>query len=87
METEKGKTPSRAVDPVCNNEIPETAAELQTVYESRTYRFCCPGCKREFDANPKLYAAGSKKKKHGGFWSRYLKRLNKSTGGKPQCCH
>jgi hypothetical protein len=41
-------------------------------------------------------AAGAKKKEAGGqpkkdfflksWWNRYLKRLNKVTDGKPQCC-
>ena len=87
METERDKMRSGAIDPVCNKKIPEAMGELETVYEGQTYRFCCPGCKREFDANPNLYIAEPKKRKPRGLWSRYLERLNKSTGGKPQCCH
>ena len=88
MDTNRGRrTKSGTLDPVCGRRILEAVAELQTVYDGRTYRFCCPECKREFDANPKRYASDPKQKKRGGFWSRYLNRLNKTTGGKPQCCH
>ena len=87
MKPSTKNTDTGDIDPVCRRKIPEVTDELSTLYQGRIYRFCCPGCKREFDANPELYITGLKTGKVGGFWSRYLKRLDKSTGGKPQRCH
>jgi YHS domain-containing protein len=45
---------SGGTDPVCKRTVRE-ADGLTALYRGRTYRFCCPGCKREFELNPQLY--------------------------------
>lgn len=53
--------PKVAVDPVCGMEIDEaTAAEMgvETLdYGGTTYYFCCPPCRRRFEAEPERYLA------------------------------
>jgi YHS domain-containing protein len=44
-----------ATDPVCGMTVNENTAEITSEYESRTYYFCAPGCKREFDEHPERY--------------------------------
>jgi Cu+-exporting ATPase len=39
-------------DPVCHMDIVLTNAAGRSDYEGRTYYFCSPGCKRDFDADP-----------------------------------
>lgn len=42
-------------DLVCGMDVdPETAA-AKSEYNGKTYYFCAPGCKKEFDANPAKY--------------------------------
>jgi YHS domain-containing protein len=56
-------------------------------FDGDTYYFCAEGCRRAFMADPDKYL-GKKPAKKKGIWGRYLKRLNKATGGKtPSCCH
>jgi YHS domain-containing protein len=46
------------VDPVCGMPVDETAARasgLVTERDGRTWYFCSPECKREFDANPRAH--------------------------------
>lgn len=48
-----------AKDVVCGMQIDEqqaTAKGLTSAYQGRTYYFCSPGCKRQFDENPQQYA-------------------------------
>lgn len=47
-----------AKDPVCGMDVDEKTAKSE--YKSKTYYFCSPGCKREFDKDPEKYA-GQKK--------------------------
>jgi len=42
------------IDPVCGMELHEPDAG-SSVYEGKTYYFCSPDCKEEFDEDPKLY--------------------------------
>ena len=44
------------VDVVCGMEIDEKTAKWKTEFEGKTYYFCGPMCKLEFDENPKKYA-------------------------------
>ena len=44
-----------AKDPVCSMEVEEE--EATSSYRGKTYYFCCPGCKREFEANPDKHVA------------------------------
>jgi YHS domain-containing protein len=41
-----------AIDPVCGMEVDEANAAANSEYKGRTYYFCAPGCKRQFDADP-----------------------------------
>ena len=42
-------------DPVCGMDVdPKTAAGKST-YQGKTYYFCSPGCKRDFDKEPGKY--------------------------------
>jgi len=52
-------------DPVCGMDVdPKTAAGKST-YQGKTYYFCSPGCKREFDKEPqKFVGAGAKNTGH-----------------------
>ncbi len=41
-----------AIDPVCLMEVDEKTAPAKAEYQGKTYYFCAPGCKREFEQNP-----------------------------------
>ncbi len=43
------------IDPVCGMEIDEKTAKAKSEYKSKTYYFCGPMCKLEFDENPEKY--------------------------------
>jgi YHS domain-containing protein len=43
------------VDPVCGMEIDHKQAAGQSEYKGKTYYFCAPGCKRQFDRDPERY--------------------------------
>jgi YHS domain-containing protein len=61
---EKKDEVKSAVCPVMGNEIPDvTKAAGKSVYKGKTYYFCCPGCKPEFDKNPEKYIGKDVKKK------------------------
>ncbi|MCL4435133.1 MAG: heavy metal translocating P-type ATPase [Thaumarchaeota archaeon] len=45
-----------AVDPVCKMTVKESPKAIQSNYKGKTYYFCNPGCKAEFDKNPGKYA-------------------------------
>jgi len=45
-----------AVCPVMGTKIPDVSkAAGKSVYKGKTYYFCCPGCKPQFDKNPAKY--------------------------------
>ncbi len=44
-----------AKDPVCGMDVDEKTAPAKSEYNGKTYYFCAPGCKREFDKNPEKY--------------------------------
>ena len=50
-----------AVDPVCKMEVDEKTAKFKSEYKGKTYYFCAPGCKKEFDDNPEKYIKKSEK--------------------------
>jgi len=55
------KGPVSAVCPVMGTKIPDVSkAAGKSVYKGKTYYFCCPGCKPEFDKNPEKYAQTAK---------------------------
>jgi Cu+-exporting ATPase len=39
-------------DPVCHMDIAIADAAGRSDYEGKTYYFCSPGCKKDFDADP-----------------------------------
>ena len=43
------------LDVVCGMEIDEKSAKWKSDYGGKTYYFCGPMCKLEFDDNPKKY--------------------------------
>ncbi len=45
-----------AKDPVCGMDVDEKTAAGKSEYKGKTYYFCSPGCKKEFDKNPEKYA-------------------------------
>lgn len=52
-----------AVCPVMGTNIPDVSkAAGKSVYKGRTYYFCCPSCKPEFDKNPEKYVKKQGKK-------------------------
>lgn len=42
-------------DVVCGMEINEKTSKWKTEYKGKTYYFCGPMCKLEFDENPEKY--------------------------------
>jgi len=46
-----------SVDPVCGMTVPATAGGYPLDHDGVTYRFCSPGCRRAFEADPAAYAA------------------------------
>lgn len=44
-----------AIDPICKMEVDEKTAKFKSEYKEKTYYFCAPGCKKEFDDNPEKY--------------------------------
>jgi YHS domain-containing protein len=44
-----------AKDPVCGMEVDEKTANWKSEYKGKTYYFCAPGCKADFDKDPEKY--------------------------------
>ena len=85
MNTEINTT-VKVIDPVCGMEIATGTVDILTTIKGNTYHFCAEGCRKAFEKNPKKYLE-SKSHKRKGIWGRYMDRLQKATGGKPQKCH
>jgi len=49
------------MDPVCNMDVDEKTAKEKSLYKGKTYYFCAPGCKKEFDKNPDKYVGKAPK--------------------------
>ncbi len=43
-----------SMDPVCGMDVKEEGAPTSD-YQGKTYYFCCEGCKKSFDEDPKKY--------------------------------
>jgi|SRR5829696_5003386 xanthine dehydrogenase accessory factor len=54
---EPGAQPEDAVDPVCGMTVGAAGARHVAGYGGRDYYFCCPGCKRKFEAEPEQYVS------------------------------
>lgn len=74
------------IDPVCHMNVVKNGTVPPFSYGDDIYYFCADACREAFVADPTKYLEVEAPKKKG-IWGRYLDRLNKSTGGKPQCCH
>lgn len=74
------------IDPVCGMEASTNGTVSPYVLGSCTYYFCAKGCRDAFVANPDKYLQ-EKPDQHKGWWTRYLERLSKATGGRAQSCH
>jgi YHS domain-containing protein len=74
------------IDPVCHMNVAKSSTVPSFSYRDDIYYFCADACREAFMADPDKYL-GAEAPKKKGIWGRYLDRLNKSTGGKPQCCH
>lgn len=42
-------------DVVCGMDVDPNSAAATSEYNGKTYYFCAPGCKKQFDANPEQY--------------------------------
>ena len=49
---------SMEIDPVCGMEVDPKTATWKSTYQGKTYFFCSPGCKREFDKEPQKFING-----------------------------
>ena len=55
-----------AKDLVCDMDVEEKTAKWKTNYQGKTYYFCAPGCKKQFEANPQKYLGNaSSEHSHG----------------------
>jgi xanthine dehydrogenase accessory factor len=52
-----GDSPADAVDPVCDMLVDVATARFVSEHEGQTYYFCCPACKKKFEAEPAKYLA------------------------------
>jgi len=43
-------------DVVCGMDVDPASAAAKSEYNGKTYYFCAPGCKKEFDRDPGKYA-------------------------------
>jgi YHS domain-containing protein len=54
-----------AKDPVCGMDVDEATAEDKAEYKGKTYYFCAPACKSDFEENPEKYVKGAEAHHHG----------------------
>ena len=47
-----------AIDPVCGMQVDEKSAAATYEYKGKTYYFCAPGCKADFEKDPEKYLSG-----------------------------
>lgn len=81
--SDKKSQSTETIDPVCGMQADRSKAPLAVDARGRVYYFCSGACRDEFQKDPARYATKPK-----GWWSRYLDRVKKVTGGKPMsCCH
>ena len=56
-EGDHAPAPGKVQDLVCKCHVDPKTAKWHSTHEGKEYHFCAKGCKDEFDANPKAYAA------------------------------
>lgn len=44
-----------AKDPVCGMQVDTKTPAATSEYKGKTYHFCSPGCKKQFDKKPEKY--------------------------------
>ena len=76
----------KTYDPVCGKRFRASSSDVVSIYNGHAFYFCSQQCRTAFQAAPSAYA-GAPPPKVKGWWSRYLKRVEKTTGSKPPCCH
>jgi len=55
---EKPAVGTKAFCPVMKNEFVISKSSDRSEFEGKHYAFCCPGCKPQFDADPKKFIDG-----------------------------
>jgi YHS domain-containing protein len=45
-----------AKDPICGMSVDEKSAKFTSTHQGKTYYFCSPSCKEDFDKTPSKYA-------------------------------
>jgi YHS domain-containing protein len=77
-----------AIDPVCGMKVSPGETKRVALYQGHSYWFCANGCRAAFEANPKKYLDGKKRK---GWFRRYMDRLRKANeqefGASGPKCH
>lgn len=48
-------TTDRVQDPVCGMRFDPDRAATAVELDGRTYHFCCDGCRKEFEADPRRF--------------------------------
>jgi len=84
-------TKEAQIDPVCGMEVIPGKTRLVSVYHGRSFWFCAPGCRKDFEENPEKYLDSGPPKRKGWF-RRYLDRMAKANkkqfgSGGAKCCH
>ena len=46
-------------DPVCGMMVDDTTANWKSDFAGKSYVFCSPGCKKDFDRQPAKYATAA----------------------------
>jgi len=46
-----------ATDPICGMQVDERTAANSSVFDGKTYYFCCAGCRKKFEAKPSAYVS------------------------------
>lgn len=80
------KNKNTVVDPVCGMAVVPGVKTIIANNDGETYYFCAEDCREAFVADPQKYMNPAPLKRKG-WWGRYLKRLEKATGGKSMNCH
>jgi len=42
-------------DPICGMNVAEKTARFKSTYQGKTYYFCSPSCKEDFDKTPSKF--------------------------------
>ena len=50
-------------DPVCGMDVDPKTAAGKSEYQGKTYYFCAPGCKKDFDKDPQKYLSNTNQDK------------------------